>query len=286
MFLSTYKTTLKNLFRAPIFWFMAVMIIVVAFRKASTGFTETYNFALNTMISDKDPRFLVSYGTYIKYVMNACITDVMRFAVPIFTIVSTVLVLNRDYGDNFYEIEKGANINPAKYLFGRIAALITVCFPVTVIGIFFNFHYYILSRGGLGWSMIRYITDSTVRVGRAIIFIAFPSVLMYIGLTYFIGCLFKSGHIASMFSLAYMTVFVLSDTFLMMRFPSIYNDYLAPLPKKVVWYFWGYDTSDFEGILEMQDTSLSKVILCLTLLIGTFILCSVGSFLFTRKRDR
>ena len=260
--------------------------MIVALREASTGFTEAYNFALNEMISDKDPRFLVSYGTYIKYVMNACITDVMRFAVPIFTITCTTLVLNRDYGDNFYEIEKGANINPANYLFGRVAALITVCFPATAIGIFLNFHYYILSRGGLEWNIMRYITDSTVRVGRAIIFIAFPSVLMYIGLTYFIGCLFRSGHVASMFSLAYMTVFVLSDTFLMMRFPSIYNDYLAPLPKKVVWYFWSYGTSDFESTLKTQDTSLSKVILCLTLLIGVFALCSIGSYMFTRKRDR
>ena len=135
MFSSVYKTTLKNLFRSLIFWLAAAFVIGVTVYEFSKGHYGEYDHTLNEMIYDTDPRFVLSYIHYKSLMQNVCISDVMYYAMPIFTVISTVLVLNRDYGDQFFEIEKASGVKAITYTGGRLAALVTVNFALAAIAL-------------------------------------------------------------------------------------------------------------------------------------------------------
>jgi len=146
MFSSVYKTTLKNLFRSLIFWLAAAFVIGVTVYNFAKGHFGQYSHTLNEMIPDTDPRFVLSMNQYRNLIGNVCISDVMYYAMPIFTVISTVLVLNRDYGDQFFEIEKASGVKAITYTGGRLAALVTVNFALAAITCFLGTHMYLFFR--------------------------------------------------------------------------------------------------------------------------------------------
>lgn len=287
MFSAVYKTTMKNLFRSPLFWLMLIFVYAVGIRRAVVGFTAQFNFSLGEMIYDNDPRYLIDSGAYLKFAMNSVITDILKYAIPAFAVVTVTLILNRDYGDNLYEIEKAAGLSPISYVIGRLSAICTVCLAVTTTSIFISFQYFTISRGSLiVREPLEYITESTVRIMRNIVLIAWPCVLFYIGLAYFIGCLFRSGFASSVVTLIYMMIFVASESVFMMRAPALYLNYISPVPKKIVFYLWYYGTSVFESAIESQGTSAADAAVCVIFLVGAFTVLSLLAFICTKKRDK
>ena len=105
MFSAIYKTTLKNLFRSVIFWMMFVVFGFVVFELLTNGSYGYFSFEYNETIRDTDPRFVIDYHQYIQRIYNIVQSTLMYYAMPLFTSVSVVIILNRDYGDNYYEIE-------------------------------------------------------------------------------------------------------------------------------------------------------------------------------------
>jgi len=284
MFRQTYKATLKNLFRSGLFWFMVALLIGIVFYSGIEGFQLNTKIHPITgeikMVKDNSPEYVLGYGVYIKRIIISVLL-VMNYAMPLIAVVSTVLILNRDYGDNFYEIEKGAGISPAAYFFGRIAALITVNFPLVVIASFISFHTYIITRGGISeMGALYYITDSSIRLMRIIVFIAFPSILFYVGVTFLFGCILHSGLSASIVSIAYIVFNRLQPRIRGIILP-LYEDYFSPLPHKLTNYLYWYDTYSFNPNLSLKDAALAFLFQP-----AVFLLTLIVSYILIRKRDK
>ena len=126
MFRRTFRITLQNLFRSPLFWLTVLLVTGISIYLASGRSYTYYDEALNDVIPDTDPRFVLDFKTYVQHVTNTCAAKSMSYALPLFAVVTSSLILMRDYGDKFFEIEKAAGIKPFSYTAGRIAALLTV----------------------------------------------------------------------------------------------------------------------------------------------------------------
>ena len=126
MLFQSYKTALRNLFRSPLFWLTVLLVTGVSIYMASTRSYTYYDEALNDVILDTDPRFILDFKTYVQHVSNTCGAKSMVYALPLFAVITSSLILMRDYGDKFFEIERAAGIKPSHYVWGRVAALITV----------------------------------------------------------------------------------------------------------------------------------------------------------------
>ena len=231
MFLSIYKTTLKNLFRSLIFWMaMAFVIGIVLYGQSNSRYGE-FSMLYREMIYDTDPRFVLTMQQYQNLIGNVCIGDVMYYAMPVFTVISTVLVLNRDYGDLFFEIEKSGGVKSLKYTGGRIAALVTVNFALVFIACFLGVWLYLYTRGGPGgiykMETGELVLDSAKRLIRFIAFMPLPTTLLYIAFTYFLGNIFKSGWIGGVGGMIHIIATYLFGYQLRFRIPDKYHDYFS-----------------------------------------------------------
>lgn len=292
MFQSTYKTTIRNLFRAPIFWLMSGFLLFTVFYNISRSNFGVFYYTLGELISASDPRYVADYEVYIKVAANSALYFMATSYMPLFTVVSTVLILNRDYGDNFYEIEKAAGIKPSVYFFGRLAALITVNFAFIFILAMLNFHLYFLVHGSVEYLDIgEYLIDSFPRVMRNIIFVGWPCILMYICVTYFGGCIFSNGTLAAILSFSLVMINKLLSSF-SMRFSEgffkFYRDYLSHTPYKVSMYFYWFDTPGHESFIKSTeiDTSIKKVLICIAIFLVSSLAYVTVSYIRTRKRDK
>ncbi len=286
MFLATYKNTIKNIIRAPTFWLLLLLFVFEFIDVLTTSHFGYYDLNLKEQIFDTDVRFVVTCDFYLKYIANSY-SYIMFDIMPIFTAVTTVLVLNRDYGDNLYEIEKAAGIKPTHYFFGRLTALGTFLIGIGFVVCFARFHTYIFTRGGVpSMDLVTYFTDSTVRLLRIFIFTAIPPILVNIAFTYCFGTLFRSGIPAAVVSVGYGILNTVVYQRLRLRMNPLYFDYVSPPQLKLFGYLYYYDTDKFEQALEQFETDIGKAALCVCILVGLAVLCSSIAYLRTRKRDR
>lgn len=284
MFISVYKTTLKNLFRSVTFWLCFAVMVIVAIQNAMTGFHSVYNSELKELINDTDPRYVLEYRTFIQWINNS-VTMVLQYIIPIFAVITTVIILNRDYGDHFYEIEKAGGMKPSNYLFGKITALITVNYILSVTVNFLETNLYILTRNCVnGIDAWDSFWDSTVRLLRIDFFRILPCVVFYVCLTYFIGALFKSKIFAAVSGMGY-AVFCYAFSLFSVKKSGLFVNYLTHNPMRLRNYFHYYDTEWFEDIIKTTNTSLTDAALCISFLIGVGVLCSAASYLLIRKRS-
>lgn len=286
MFCITYKTTVKNIIRTPITWLVLAILIIVAIYEATEVSYSYYDVNLNELIYDNDPRYVLTFQKYVQTVMNACVSNIMLYAMPIFTVITTALVLARDYGDKFYEIEKAGGVKAYKYLLGRLTALLSVNFVVVVFAIMLTLYCFVFSRGGVdGMNTIDIVLDSIVRVLRVVAFISIPNILLFIGLTYSIGSIFKNHIIAAVFGLGYAVGFYMVNLLLRFRVAEWYFDFLSPLPQKIRDYLIYFDTELFEYVLEQQNVSLNEAVLSVfSLIMMAFVLFAVA-FYRTKTRN-
>ena len=291
MFWQTYKTTIKNLLRSGSFWFMVIIIFGISAYEAMTGKEIIYLQNSSTgqlkQFADTTSVFVLSYSSYIKILVNVVCANVMYYAIPVFTIVTTVLVLNRDHGDNFYEIEKSSGMTPAVYFGGRISAIVTVTFSVITAACFFSLYFYVFTRGGIQFAGTAFfVLDSVVRLMRMISVLAFPSILFYIGITYMIGTISRQGIIAAIISLSYSVSYFISRLTLRNTvLGMIYFDYFTPRAEKVIDYFYWYDTYEFQGMIGRTNLTLSQAMFNIFFLSGIFVISSLVSYIITRKRE-
>lgn len=286
MFFATYKNTLKTLVRSTTFRLLFMLFILEIIKVITEPSYGYYDLALQEMITDTDSRFVVGFGTYLKETFNAGVS-LKKEILPLITAVATVLVLNRDYGDNFYEIEKAAGIKPRHYLWARLTALATLLISLGAVFSLVNFHVYIFTRGGVtSMDLFTYITDSTFRLLRSYLFVSVPVILFYIAFTYCMGALFKNGIAAAVVSLGYV---IFNGAVNLYRMPAVYKYYLSPSSMKLTLYIDATnrpDKSEVAELLQINDTDLGKAALCICILVGLAVVYSVVAYLRTRKRDR
>lgn len=285
MFAKSYATTIKNLTRSLLFWIAFAFVIFAVIQRAMSVNYSHYDVNLGELIPDTDPRYILTYKFYIKKILNAPRVWVMLYAVPVFSVISTVLVLTRDYSDGFYEIEKAGGIKTSSYFFGRLSALVSVNLVTSLLALFVPFHLYYFTRGGIDefttlWS---YIGDSAVRLLRPYIFAVIPGIMVYIGLTYMFGSLFKSGFVGAVAGLGYTLMTYLFSMPLQFRMPKIYNNFISPIPWNLYSYWGYYDTEWFTKKI-CNPFTVSQLALCMGILLGTAIFCFTVSYICTRRR--
>ena len=291
MFLSIYKITIKNLLRSLIFWMAVGLVIGITFYECKNGVYSMYSYSYKEIIYDTDPRFVLELNPYKNLIGNVCISFVMYYAMPIFTVISTVLVLNRDYGDQFFEIEKAGGVRSWKYTGGRISALVTVNFALVFIACFLGVWLYLLTRVGpegvYKMETGELLWDSAKRLIRFITFMSFPTTLFYITFTYFLGSIFNSGLISAIGSMAHVIATYVCGFQLRFRIPDIYHDYFSINSAKKIRDYLKYFKweNGFENYIKTYETSFKDAALCFSFVVGLAVICSVISYLRVRKRS-
>ena len=276
MIIKTFKTTIFNIIRSFTFWLIIGVLSIVSIHSTIEGF----------YLGDNNPAFVLDYQSYVQCFVNSLAAKLLMYAFPVFTVVTAVLILNRDYNDKFFEIEKAANIKPSVYLLGRLLAIFTINFIVLLLTNLLCMYWYVFTRGGVdGLTSWQVISETFVRVLRVDIFIGIPNLLFYIGITYFIGTVFKNGLPAAITSIAYIIAFYAGNLMFRNQISEDYFNYYSPIPRKLRYYFHYYDTEWFEDTLKRFNTSLKDVMFCAMFLIGCMILCSLISYINIRRRN-
>lgn len=283
MFLSTYKNTIKTILRSILFWIAFAALIVIAAPSVSGFVSYTTGY---------EPTSL-SVSSYQQHLHNIFVSSFLTYALPIFAVIVTVLVLNRDYGDQFYEIEKAAGVKPLQYLLGRVCAILSILLVVQAVSADVLLHIYVASWGGVeGMTLGAYLVNSMLRLFMLVFGLSLPCVLFYVGLTYMIGALFHSGIFGAIGGFGYVLLYrVLLNFKVLLIFEKrnavakVYFEYLCHLPEKLGNYLYGVDTENEQIFMEMMDTSLRKATACIAFLIGCFVVFSAVSFWRVRKRE-
>lgn len=310
MFRAIYKNTIKTLlrsraFRIAILAFMIVVVLpVVQSRKATIQVPEAVeNYVFPTWTEEQRSEYLeelytLSEWEYIERANGLIFVSFLRYALPILAVISTVLVLNRDYGDSFFEIEKAAGIRLGWYLFGRLCGIASLLFAVTFVWGVFLLHVQVIDWGGVvRMPLGTYLLDSTFRMLRVTVFGALPCVLFFVGLTYLFGTLFKSGLVAVIGGFGYVL-----GAYLLLMFKIVlvfgkgyqwaldYFAYFYHAPEKLGDYLLFFR---FDGKLEAAagdslvyaSTTFSEALFCIVFMVGCFMIFAAISYYFVRRRD-
>ena len=286
MFFATYKSTCKTLVRSKTFWLsLFVVIVYCVYDVVFVNHYGYFDMVEHEMIYDTDPRFILEYSQFVKQAINSA-EMLLRLSMSIFFVITTVLALNRDYGDRFFEIEKAAGVKPSCYLFGRLAALISINFGLLLLVHTVTFQWYVLSRGGVaGMAFWDYAWEGLVRTARIDLLMGLPCVVFFVGLTYMIGSLFKNGLPAAIMCMAYgIFCMLVGKLYTAGAFVTFFQDYLRPEPMKMFWYLYYYDTEWFEDALNTMQTSAGRAFISVGILVGFAILCSGMAYVKIRKR--
>ena len=149
----------------------------------------------------------------------------------------------------------------------------------------FSFHFYIITRGGVpDLSLWEYIIDSNVRLLREFFISGIPGILIFIGVTFFVGNLAKSGMVGMITGITYVLFEYLTKTFLRYRMPQFYHDYMTPTPYNLYNYWAYYDTKWFDVKWPHNPFSTNQMFLCLGIMYSAFIVFVIGSYLSVRRR--
>lgn len=282
MFLSTYKNTVKTILRSGLFWITFAVLILIAAPSLS-GFV--------TYAVGHEPTSL-SVSHYIEHLKNIISSSFLVYAMPLFSVVVTVLVLNRDYGDQFFEIEKAANVRPVQYLLGRMCAILSILLVVQMFSADVLLHIYVAGWGGVdGLPLGTYLLDSTIRLLRMVFGLALPCMLFYVSLTYMVGALFHSGLIGALGGFGCVILYrvlLINKVMWLMRgnaLAELYFGYLCHIPDKLQRYLFYFDVEDGQNIMVWFDTSIGKALLCFCILIGYFAVFTAVSFWRVQKRE-
>lgn len=286
MFAKGFTVTIKNLVRSRTFWLCLILFVLLLgwqLSKPSFGYVdmETYE-----QIPDTDPRFNLSAKTYYK--LQANVPNIfITYLFPLAMIFFTAIVINRDYGDRFFEIEKAGGMRPSVYLLSRIAALTALGFALMLISSFAYVHGYVITRGGVvDMGIWEYIADSTVRVLRMCVFKGFPCTVFFIGVTYCVGAIFKNGIAAAIVP----TIYTLAVYFHDLRTPANDGPLLETLshyPTNVTRFFYFYKVpgEDQQFWCDLFGISWADVFISIGFLTGVAVLGCIISYLRIRKRN-
>ena len=246
MFIKTYKTTIKRIFRSPIFLLCLVVIIVIVTMDAHNGFYG----------KDKEPDFVLAYEKYHEAISNLFMRMV-RYAIPFLCVVTVMPVVGGDYSDNFFEIEKAGGVRSATYFFGRFLAILSVAFVITLILSLFSVNYYFFTRGGvaslhtvpenyvLEWpidTLGEYIIDSTKVTVRLVVTCLLPVIILFTSVTYAIGAFLESGLLAGIGGSVATVIAYLAAMKYQWMFDSTVYKYFLPARIGSFTYMACYDT--------------------------------------------
>ena len=287
MFQATYKNGLKTLLRSKTFLLSVLLVIFVAVYDAIGNYYAVFDMELMELIWDTDPRFVLSFEQYREHIQNACIAGIMWYALPLLAVISTALILSRDWGDRFFEIEKAAGGRPLSYVAARLCSILTVNVAVMLFAMMLSFYYYVFSRGGVdGMGVFAMLGDSLPRILKFAFLMGLPCVLMYVGLTYAVGNLLKNGIAGAVAGMSYVVAFYVG--YLMLsnggQF-ALYFAYLSPVPHMTRFYLAALDRGNPASFMKMMNTSMEKAAIGIAVLGGAALIYYAVSYWRVRRRE-
>ncbi len=287
MFFTTYKTNIKTLLRSKTFLLSVLLVVFVAVYDAIGNQYAIFDMELMELIWDTDPRFVLSFDQYREHIQNACIAGIMWYALPLLAVISTALILSRDWGDRFFEIEKATGNRPLSYVAARLCSILTVNVVVMVFAMMLTFYYYVFSRGGVdGMGVFAMLADSLPRILKFAFLMGAPCILMYVGLTYAVGNLLKSGIAGAVVGMGYVVSFYVGYLMLMPNGKfGVYFNYLSPVPHMTRHYLAAFDRANPEMYLEMMKVTLGKAAIGFGVLVGAALIYYAVSYWRVRRRE-
>lgn len=269
--------------RSPTFWLCFCVLIVVSIESGLRASHGIYDQTIKEVIYDTDPRYILEYKPFIQWINNG-VSRLISYMLPIFCVATTSIVLSRDYGDRFYEVEKAAGIKPFTYCIARISALLTINTIVSILASFLVIHLYVITRGGVfDIGLLDYVAESTLRILRTDIMRVLPCILFYTCLTYFLGTLFKNSVVASIGAMTY-AIFCYAHSYFNITKDGFFIDFIVPNPSKLQNYLHYYDTEWFDDVIVLLNTSSQEAFACIGILLSFSLLFTLVSYLRIRKR--
>ncbi len=289
MFKSTFRNTSKSILRSVTFWLVFAMFVFMVGRYGFNIVSRVKSGAGSVFVDSYTPPEFMTQSGFLSAIDNLVHAGSLMYPLAIFVVIVTVLVVNRDHGDQFFEIEKAANAKPSLYVLGRLSAITAITFVTQWILSFVVLQFIVFGQGGVeNMSTLECVFKSFLYLSRTNLCTALPYILFYMGLTYFIGTLFKNGIAAAAGGFLYAIVYFV--TFLLYRhsasaFSELYFDYLCPMPNKLRNFIAYVGSENEQQMFAMFGTSTGKALLCIAFLAGVGVLCAIASYLLTRKRE-
>lgn len=291
MLLATYKNAVRTIFRSALFWFAVILVLVIVVQNALQVHSTralVENDTLVGQINDKEEEFrqYMTHNFYVQTVLNTQCAALMVYVMPLFAVITTTLILSRDHGDGFFEIEKAAGVKAIHHFLGRISAIFTVNILGGLIFGLISLHTYFFTRGGppdFFNYVMEYLGDSSVRILRIFFCASILAVAFYISVTYMVGSLLISGFAGAVVGFASVLFTVAACSFLRMRLPTFFTDYLSPYSINFC-SFWGtYDSDLFTHPANTFKTS--DVLIYTGIFTGISILFLTFSYFQTKRRN-
>lgn len=289
VFFATYGTTIKTLFRSILFWMAAVVVFCLIMHcamKINRSYVVVEDGQIIETIYDTDPRYKLEYKTVINVIFNlqAWLTT---YALPVFAVISTLIIVLRNHADGFFEIEKASNVSTFSYLGGRLCALITVNTVMCLICAFASFYYYYYSRGGMaGSTFINVVKYLNPRVLRQVFYDLMPGLIFYIVFTYAVGTIAKKGVVGGIVGMLYVLFNYLSCTTLRMKLPKVYHDFLSPFSDGIQGWWGHYNTEWFYEKSYHNPFTINDMYLAYGIIFGAILFYIAISFILTKRRTR
>ena len=286
MLSKTYRTTMKTIFRTPLIWAIVLLMFGIGVIYILSSHYRGVDILTNEIILDTDPRFVLLFDRYIHMLVNTMWTEpLMMYIVPLLCIIVSGVILTRDWRDSFYEIDNAGDVGALSYFFGRLFAVFTFCTIAALLEELLAFHLYCITRGGLAdMAMWDYVIDSNVRILRMFFIVVIPGILFFIGLTFFVGNLTKSGVAGIIIGSSYVLFEYLAKTTFQWKMPALYKDYLSPTSKNLYQYWTFFDTEWFNVKFPHNPFSTEQMLLCLGILYLIAVSLAVGSYICVRRR--
>lgn len=215
----------------------------------------------------------------------------LREAIPFVSIVLTLLILNRDYNDNFYEIENAANVKLIAYFLGRMFGIAAAfqCIHYIFAAVMTNIS--VIRWGGVeGMSFGSYLLDMISGGLLHEITEVLPCVLFYASLTYAFASLFRNNFVGGIVGfLHFISYRFLPGSWKLKGIwrtaVEFYIDYMCQSPGKLVAYIQHCTLENRERYFAMAATSLGKAAIALGIIIAFITIFSVLACRCIRKRE-
>lgn len=257
-----------------LFWIIFILLIANTVYSADRGIRT----------DDRNPGFVMDQNIYRQLQGNVIWASVMPYVMPAFAVVSVLLVLNRDYGDGFFEIERAGGVKPWKYYLGRLTALVSVNGVVGLIAVFTGYHLYYFTRGGYpGLSLTQFFSESTVRILRMYVLMALPVLILFIGITYFTGSLLHNGFAGGVAGIAYVLLTYLFRTVLQFRMSLEYTKYIMP-SSFYMQIYWDVFHDPDPVLNRWNEFNILDVLHWYSYILGGAIVFLGLAYVFTRRR--